>query len=169
MILFCKSIVVDVILKKWPALQGIRNVTRNIRWTWNMLHWWKWPALQGTSNVTTNIHWTWNMLHWWKLTEGFASKMSRKSSMSQKNTLLTWKKNREKIISAFRSSGGTKRQRIKEGTYEQVNLTCYKWLLIQRSENIPMNGTILQEKVPGSAKQEILAIRRLVTYLKNSI
>ena len=64
-----------------------------------------------------------------------------------------WKKNREKIIPAFKSSGGTKRQQIKEGTYEQVNLACYKWVLIQRSENIPINGTILQEKALGFAKQ----------------
>ena len=70
-----------------------------------------------------------------------------------KNTLSTWKKNKEKIIAALKSSGGTKRHQIKEGTYEQVNLACYKWLLIQRSENIPINGTILQEKALGFAKQ----------------
>ena len=64
-----------------------------------------------------------------------------------------WNKNREKIIAAFKSSGWTKTQRIKEGTYKQVNLACYKWLLIHRSENIPINGTILQEKVLGFAKQ----------------
>ena len=29
-ILFCKSVVVAVILKKWPALRGIRDVTTNI-------------------------------------------------------------------------------------------------------------------------------------------
>ena len=39
-----------------------------------------------------------------------------------KNTLFRWKRNRDKIVTAFKSSGGTKRQRIKEGTYEQVNL-----------------------------------------------
>ena len=67
--------------------------------------------------------------------------------------LSTWKKNREKIIAAFKSSGKTKRQRIKEETCEQVDLACYKWLLIQRSENISINGTILQEKVLDFAKQ----------------
>ena len=63
------------------------------------------------------------------------------------------KNNREKIIAAFKSSGGTKRQRIKEGRYEQVNVVCCKWLLNQRSENIPINGTTLQKKAPGLAKQ----------------
>ena len=79
--------------------------------------------------------------------------MSPKSSMSQKNTLSTWKKNRDKIVTAFKCCGETKRQRIKEGTYEQVNLACYKWLLVQRSENTPVNGKAIQEKALDYAKQ----------------
>ena len=76
---------------------------------------------------------------------GHTNKHVSKKFNVPKNTVSTWKKNKDKIVAAFKSSGGTKRQRIKEGTYEQVNLACYKWLLIQRSENIPINGTILQE------------------------
>ena len=64
-----------------------------------------------------------------------------------------WKKNRNKIVTAFKSSGGTKRQRIKEGVYVQINLACYKWLLMQRSENIPINGTVIQGKSLDYAKQ----------------
>ena len=37
----------------------------------------------------------------------------------------TWRENREKVVTAFKSSGRTKRQRIKKGTYEQVNLACF--------------------------------------------
>ena len=70
-----------------------------------------------------------------------------------KNTLSTRKKNKEKIISAFMSSGGTKRQRINKGTYEDVNIVCYNWLQIQRSENVPINGQILKEKALDFAKQ----------------
>ena len=65
----------------------------------------------------------------------------------------TWKKNKDKIIAAFKSSGGIKRQRIKEGNHEHVNLACYKWLLSQRSENIPINGVVLQEKALDFAKK----------------
>ena len=88
-----------------------------------------------------------------EIDRGFSNKDASKKFNDPKNALSTWKKNREKIIAAFKSSGGSKRQRIKEGTYEQVNLACYKWLLIQRSENIPINGTVLQEKAFGFAKQ----------------
>ena len=52
----------------------------------------------------------------------------------------------ENIIAAFKSSGGTKRQQIKEGTYEQVNLACYKWLQIKRSENIQSNEQFNKKK-----------------------
>ena len=56
-------------------------------------------------------------------------------------------------MTAFKGSGGTKRQRIKEGTYEQFNLACFKWLLIQRSENIPIHGKIIPEKALEFAKE----------------
>ena len=61
---------------------------------------------------------------------GVANKDVSKKFNVPKNTLSTRKKNRDKIVTAFKSGGGTKRQRIKEGTYEQINLVCFKWLLI---------------------------------------
>ena len=81
-----------------------------------------------------------------EIERGAANKDVSKKFNVPKNTLSTWKKNRDKIVTAFKSSGGNKRQRIKEGTYEQVNLACFKWLLIQRSENTPIHGKIIQEK-----------------------
>ena len=56
-----------------------------------------------------------------ELERGVLNKDVSKKFKVPKNTLSTWKKNRDKIVTAFKSSGGTKRQRIKEGTYEQVN------------------------------------------------
>ena len=72
------------------------------------------------------------------VTTRLSNKDVSKKFNAPKNILSTWKKNWENIIAAFKSSGGTKRQQIKEGTYEQVNLACYKWLQMQRSENIPI-------------------------------
>ena len=83
---------------------------------------------------------------------GLSNKDVAKKSNVPKDTLSIWNKNREKIIAEFKSNGGTKTQRIKEGIYRQVNLVCYKWLLIQRSKN----GTILQEKAFGFAKKLII-------------
>ena len=56
-------------------------------------------------------------------------------------------------MTALKSSGETKRQRMKEGTYEQVSFACFKWLLIQRLENIPIRGKIIQEKALEFAKE----------------
>ena len=88
-----------------------------------------------------------------EIERGAANKDVSKTLNVPKNTLSTWKKNRDKIVTAFKSSGGTKRQWIKEGTYGQVNLACFKWLLIQRLENIPLHGKIIQEKALEFAKE----------------
>ena len=50
-----------------------------------------------------------------EIERGFANKDVSKKLNVPNNTLSTWKKNRDKNESAFKSSGGTKKQRIKEG------------------------------------------------------
>ena len=35
----------------------------------------------------------------------------------------------------------------------QVNLACYQWLLVQRSDNIPINEKVIQGKSLDYAKQ----------------
>ena len=77
--------------------------------------------------------------------------MSLKNSMFQKTHCPSGKRT-DKIVTVFKSSGGTKRQQVKEGAYKQVNLARYKWLLIQRSENNPINGMAIQEKALDYAK-----------------
>ena len=61
-----------------------------------------------------------------------------------KNTLSTWKKHKEKIYENYeRGFGAT---RVKPEKYEVVNKAAMKWLLIMRSENIPINGSMFKEK-----------------------
>ena len=60
-----------------------------------------------------------------------------------KNTLSTWKKHKEKIYENYeRGLGAT---RVKPEKYEAVNKAVMKWLLIMRSENIPINGPMFKE------------------------
>ena len=64
-----------------------------------------------------------------KTEQGVANKDVCKKFNVPKNPLSMWKKNRDKIVAVFKSSGGTKRQRINEGIYVQANLACFKWLV----------------------------------------
>ena len=61
-----------------------------------------------------------------------------------KNTLSTWKKNKEKIYKCCESGLGA--TRIKPEKYEALNKALMKWLLIMRSKKIPINGPMLGEK-----------------------
>ena len=68
-----------------------------------------------------------------------------------KNTLSTWKKHKEKIYENYeRGLGAT---RVKPEKYEAVNKAIMKWLLVMRSENIPINCPMFKEKAQEFAKQ----------------
>ena len=56
-----------------------------------------------------------------------------------KNTLSTWKKNKEKIYENYE-------RRTKPQKYEAVNKAVVKMLLIMRSDNIPINEPMFKEK-----------------------
>ena len=56
-----------------------------------------------------------------------------------KNTLSTWKKNKEKIYENYE-------RRAKPQKYEAVNKVVVKRLLIMRSDNIPINEPMFKEK-----------------------
>ena len=62
-----------------------------------------------------------------------------------KNTLLTWKKNKDKIFEKYNS--GLISKRVKPEKYEELNKAVHKWFLILRSENVPIGGPMLKEKV----------------------
>ena len=61
-----------------------------------------------------------------------------------KNTLSTWKKNKDKIFEKYNS--GLISKRVKPEKYEELNKVVHKWFLILRSENIPTSGPMLKEK-----------------------
>ena len=71
-----------------------------------------------------------------------------------KNTLSTWKKHKEKIYENYeRGLGAT---RVEPEKYEAINKGVIKWLLIIRSENIPINGPIFKERAQEFAEQHNL-------------
>ena len=61
-----------------------------------------------------------------------------------KNTLLKWKKNKDKIFEKYNS--GLTSKIVKPEKYEELNKAVHKWFLILRSENVPIKGPMLKEK-----------------------
>ena len=68
-----------------------------------------------------------------------------------KNTLYTWKKNKDKIFEKYNS--GLISKRVKKEKCEELNKAVHKWFLIFRSENVPISGPMLKEmfsSLPGN-------------------
>ena len=61
-----------------------------------------------------------------------------------KNTLSTWKKNKDKTFEKYNS--GLISKRVKPGEHEELNKAVHQWFLILRSENVPISGPMLKEK-----------------------
>ena len=66
-----------------------------------------------------------------------------------KNTLSTWKKNKDKIFEKYNS--GFISKTVKPEKYKELNKAAHKWFLILRSENVPISGPMLKEKALGFA------------------
>ena len=61
-----------------------------------------------------------------------------------KNTLSTWKKNKQKIFEKCNS--GLISKGVKPEKQEELNKAEHKWFLILRGENVPISGPMLKEK-----------------------
>ncbi|XP_057307425.1 tigger transposable element-derived protein 6-like [Hydractinia symbiolongicarpus] len=78
------------------------------------------------------------------LEKGTAPKDVAKEFKIPPSTLSTWKKNKEKIYKQF--NNGQTSKRSKPEKFKDVNKAVHKWLLMMRSENIPISGPMLKEK-----------------------
>ena len=62
-----------------------------------------------------------------------------------KNTISTWIKNKEKNFQALKESApSTKKLRVCQ--YEKVNMALFECFVLQRNQNIPIDGSMIQEK-----------------------
>ena len=56
-----------------------------------------------------------------------------------KNILSTWFKNKEKIFDAVKKGNNSKRQRLREGPFANLDQAIFKWLLIVRSAEMSLS------------------------------
>ena len=47
-----------------------------------------------------------------------------------KNTLSTWLKNKDKVFEAKKKGSNSKRQRLRQGTFSNLDQAMFKWLLV---------------------------------------
>ena len=62
-----------------------------------------------------------------------------------KNTVSTWIKNKEKIFKAFEESASNTKK-LCGCQYENVDKALFEWFVLQRSQNISIDGSMIQEK-----------------------
>ena len=70
---------------------------------------------------------------------------------SSQEHLVNVEKHKEKIYENYER--GLEATRVKSEKYEAVNKAAMKWLLIMRSENIPINGSMFKEKAQEFPEQ----------------
>ena len=62
-----------------------------------------------------------------------------------KNTISTWIKNNEKIFQALEESAPSTKK-LRGCRYEKVDKALFEWFVLQRSQNIPIDRSMIQEK-----------------------
>ena len=64
-----------------------------------------------------------------------------------KNTLSIWLKNKYKIFEATRKGSNSKRQRLRQGTFANLDQAMFKWLLVVRSRDVAVSALVFKTKV----------------------
>ena len=86
-----------------------------------------------------------------QIEKGMTNKEASEKFGVPKNAISTWMKNKDKLFEGLEqsSSDATKMRRC---DYEQVGKAVFKWFSLQRSQNVPIDGSILKEKALQFAK-----------------
>ena len=62
-----------------------------------------------------------------------------------KNTISTWIKSKEKIFQALEERAPSTKK-LRGCQYEKVDKALFEWFVLQRSQNLPTDGSMIQEK-----------------------
>ena len=77
--------------------------------------------------------------------KGMTNKEAADKSGVPKNTISTWIKNKEKIFQGLEGSAPSTKK-LGGCQYEKVSKALFEWFLLQRSQNIPTDESMIQEK-----------------------
>ena len=77
--------------------------------------------------------------------KGMTNKEASEKFGVPKNTISTWMKNKKKLLEGL-EQGSSKAKKIRGCDYEQIDKAVFKWFTLQRSQNIPIDGSFIQQK-----------------------
>ena len=81
------------------------------------------------------------------------SKVAEKYDVPR-NTISTWLKKKEEIKSAFKSGEvSSKRKNMRIGQNDNLDKALFSWFKKMRTNNLPVNGTVVKEKAISYAKE----------------
>ena len=87
-----------------------------------------------------------------QIEKGMTSKEASEKFGVPKSTISTWMKNKDKLFEGLEQSSSDAKKMRRCDDYEQVDKAVFKWLSLQRSQNVPTDGPILKEKALQFAK-----------------
>ena len=70
-----------------------------------------------------------------------------------KNTISTWIKNKDKMLSSLEKGQNVKHRKLRAGAHEALDAAVFKWFLNMRNQNVLLSGGIIQEKASIYAKE----------------
>ena len=70
-----------------------------------------------------------------------------------RNTLSTWLKNKDKIFEATKKGSSSKRQRLRQGTFANLDQAMFKWLLVIRSRDAAVLALVFKTKATEFAEK----------------
>ena len=85
-----------------------------------------------------------------QIEKGVTNKVSEKFGVP-KNAISTWMKSKDKLFEGLEQSFSDAKK-MRRCDYEQVDKAVFKWLSLQRSQNVLIDGPILKEKALQFAK-----------------
>ena len=87
-----------------------------------------------------------------QIEKGMTSKEASEKFGVPKSTISTWMKNKDKLFEGLEQSSSDAKKMRRCDDYEQLDKAVFKWLSLQRSQNVPTDGPILKEKALQFAK-----------------
>ena len=69
-----------------------------------------------------------------------------------KYTLSTWLKNKDNVFEAPEKGKNSKRQRLREGTFANLDQAMFKWLLVVQSRDVAISALVFKTKATEFAE-----------------